>query len=230
MVLSKKDLEDISKIIEEKITASLSNAEFIKNIADSVYKRICDKYEHIISAQKEAINSLKNEVNILKKGNKKLEKEVDDSQQFSRNFNVRIFGMLQESEKENTKQIVLKLFNEKMNIKGIKDSDIMKCHRVPVRNPSSDKTRPPAVLVRFYNDNIRAEVMGNRKLLKSTGIAVQDDLTKYRLSLMGSAIKLFNKNNVWSHNGNVFVKFKNRIHKIQNMDDINNIRDQPITV
>lgn len=221
MVLSKKDLEDIGKIIEEKITASFKNEDFIKNIVEIVNENMENKYGNIISKQVDDISSLKNEIAILKKDKNKLEKTIDDNQQYSRGLNVRIFGVPKESEQENTRQIVLKLINDKMNIKDIKTTDINKCHRVQAKNPGD---KPPAIVVGFNSDYIRAVVMKNRKLLKSTGISINDDLTKHRLSLFGSAVEKFSRNNVWCYHGNVFVKFKNVVHKIQDAEDIGNVK------
>ncbi|KAJ8963998.1 hypothetical protein NQ314_005210 [Rhamnusium bicolor] len=106
MVLSRKDLEDIRKIIEEKITLSWNNEEFMTKIIESIHNKIGEKYEKLITKQNDSINALKKEIAALKKGNTQLEKEVDNNQQFSRSLNIRIFGIPQESEKEDTKKII----------------------------------------------------------------------------------------------------------------------------
>lgn len=223
MVLTRNDLEDIARIMEDKIKTALSDETFLNKIVHSV----CIKMEETLKTQEGEIKQLNSQLEDIKRDNRKLEKEIDRNQQFSRNLNIRIFGLKQEKDIENTREVVLNLISEKMKIKSIKDNDIKKCYRIQAKNINSDiprAPRPPAVLVRFYSDNIRAEILKNRKFLKSSGISIKEDLTKLRLALLESANKVFSKANVWSYNGNIYCKHKNELHRLEEESDINIIK------
>ncbi|CAG9818143.1 unnamed protein product [Phaedon cochleariae] len=189
------------------------NDEYLQNFADKVVNNISRKYD-------EKISDLKSDIQELKTINKILVISNDNLEQQSRLENIKVFGV-QENVSESLRDVVLKLFHEELKMKTVNDADIVKYHRVPSRNViNNGSPSPPAVSVRLISLSVRESIMKNRKPLKSTGISIQEDLTKYRLSLMISAYQKFDKKNVWSRNGNLFFKYNDVIRKIYNADDI----------
>lgn len=107
-----------------------------------------------------------------------------------------------------------------MKIKNINEGAIKTCHRVQQKIVNTDNARPPAILVRFTDYSIRGTVLRNRKLLKSTNIFIQEDLTKYRLTLMSNLLKKFQRKDVWCCNGNIYLKCNDVVQRIDSEDDI----------
>lgn len=204
MVLNKRDLDEIASIVDAKIK-TLVNDDYIQSLAEKIGLIITTKYD-------EKVSNLNIEVESLKKINDQLKNDLDDLQQMSRNKNLRFFGV-QKNPNENILEVILNIFNQNMKIKNVVQTDIKRCHRVPSKNIDADKPRPPAILVRLTNA-LRKKVMINKKFLKSTGIYVQEDLTRSRLSLLKSATEKFSRNSVWCREGNIFVKYNNVVHKV----------------
>lgn len=217
MVLTRVDLDEIKKIIEQAQNAF--KEQVLQSISDNISSIIDERYGTFINEQKSNIITLKNEVLELKEENASLKKHIDNYEQYSRNLNVRIFGVpLQEG--ENVSEVMQDIFKKNLKI-NIKNSDIKKCYRVNAKTPRADK--PPAILLCFNDDAARQLVLKNRKMLKSTGIVIKEDLTKRRLALMDNAVKKFTIKNVWCLNGNIFVKCKGAVHRLAGDSDINNI-------
>lgn len=217
MPLNKKDVEEIKSLITEQIKAVLCD-EFLEEIAARVTKNIEAKLNLQFSKYDADILKLSKEICDLKKFNSKLELQMDKNEQFSRRKNIRIFGLKYE-EGENTQNVVLDLFNNKMNLQFINSGNIITCHRVFAKN-RSNTDKPPAVLVTCDNVNVRKRVLQNKKSLKSTGVRIKEDLTKYRLSIFEDAVKQFTIKNVWSYNGSIYVRCKDVVHRVDNKDEI----------
>lgn len=221
MPLKRSDLDEIKTLIIEQIK-SVFNEDFMKDLADRVSMRIDEKYNEQFKKQQEKIGFLEKEIIVLQKENKLLAKSLDNQEQLSRNLNIRIFGITQEND-EDVRKIVLNLFTQKMKLNCIADMDIKNCYRVSAKTPSVDKPRPPAILVSFFNENKRTAVLKQRKILKSTGILIKEDLTKTRLNILGCATGKFSNKNAWCLNGNIYVKCNGIVHRISDEDDLKDI-------
>ncbi|CAG9818749.1 unnamed protein product [Phaedon cochleariae] len=215
MGLTNRDLVQIATIVETK-TKTIFTEEYLQGVVDKIVKKTHDKYDRIIS-------ELKNDMNFLKKENSELRIAMDNMEQISRDRNVRFFG-IQENTGEDLVSVVLKVTNHTMKVKHITEKSILKCHRIPNKNTNTDNPSPPAVLVQFVDTTVREKILSSRKNLKSTGISIQEDLTKMRLTLMKSAIDKFSKKHVWCRNGNIFVKYNERVHRVQQESDLLRIK------
>ena len=90
----------------------------------------------------------------------------------------------------------------------------------PLRNNSKGES---LVIVRFANRHQKLEIMGYKKLLKSFGIGVYDQLTPINVELMRKAKAKVGAINVWSTNGKIFArtdKEKVRITLNTNFNDL----------
>lgn len=132
-----------------------------------------------------------------------------------RGKNLRIFG-LKENPQENLKDEVISLFAEKLQV-NLKNEDIEDSFRTGQRE--NDKNRQ--ILVKFTNGTVRNEVYRRKKQLKGTRITIREDLTRARRELLKLAIGEFQKENVWTQSGIIYVFFNNKKHKIFNVNDMN---------
>ena len=100
------------------------------------------------------------------------ERELNDLQQYSRRWNLRVFKM---PEKETAADCIAKvcaIFSDKVGI-PITASDIEVAHRTGQR--SSTRARP--ILVRFFDRKKSDSVIISRRNLKNKGIVTGEDLT-----------------------------------------------------
>lgn len=217
MVLTRNDLEDIACIVESKISAVLTNEEFIKNICEKVSQKLADRLEK----QSSSIDNLTTAMEDLKAAKHRFEKQIDDMRQYSKVTNLRIFGVPQRQGPENTKEIVLDICKNRLKLGNlVREMDIKNCYRVKTKNAGVDNGRLPAILVTFYSENKKTQVLKCRKLLKSTGMSIQEDLTARRLNLLKMAAEKYTRNNVWVHDGRVCVKNGGKIRRINHEDDL----------
>lgn len=210
MVLSENDIEKIKGIFTDR---------FLQNIAEKVAQIMDKKYANKLKEHEKCISELQQEVINLKIANKEMANALDQQEQASRNCNVRIFGI----PTENNEDLRLKVQNVFKQMKvNINPAQIKKCHRIASKNPSD---KPPAVLVRFFNDTDRLTVLKNRKNLKSTGVQVREDLTKNRLTLLSMAVNKFTAKNAWCSNGVIYIKVRDVVHRINNMEELDTFKN-----
>jgi hypothetical protein len=142
-------------------------------------------------------------------------------EQYSRKANIRIFGV-KESTRENCKQVVADIINDKLQLRyTLSQDDIDAAHRLPQR----DTSKPKSIIVRFFRRDDKAEIMRNRRNLKSSGITFGEDLCKDMLGVLNRAENDPRVMNAWAWNGAIFFKdFKEKIHKLEYgvpLDDFN---------
>ena len=119
----------------------------------------------------------KNATSIIKQQDRRIrqnERELNDLQQYSRRWNLRVFRVL-EKEKETAADCTAKVcatFSDKVGI-PITASDIEVAHRTGQRS----STRARLILVRFFDRKKRDSVLTSRRNLKNKGIVIGEDLT-----------------------------------------------------
>lgn len=226
-------LSDSDFVKIKDVVAELFKNELLQLVLDKVEGMLSEKFEARIVQNTDSIKRLKeavkrnsasiNTLNAEKCNLQKLQDDISDirsaadmQEQALRNCNIRIFG-IKRHEGENIRELVLKLFNDKIKV-NIKESDIQNCYRVSAKNSSDNE--PPAILVRFSTDVARLAVMKNRKQLKSTGVNIKEDLTKFRRDLLKAAVDKFTRKKAWCLNGNVYVKHNNIVHRLVKFKDL----------
>lgn len=216
MVLLRNDIDDIRKIVAEQITSTILSEQFQNRLIDSLIEKLDRKFNEKIEKIENDVTLLRKEVESLKSANHSLKMKLDAQEQYTRNNNIRIFG-LQHEKNEDVLKIVTDLFQNKMNI-NIDNLDIKNVHRVEAKNPSADK--PPAVLVQFSNVNKRTAILKQRKMLKNTPVVIREDLTQCRLELLKKAVGKFSEKKVWSLHGNIYIKSGSVVRRIDGEMDI----------
>ena len=133
------------------------------------------------------------------------ERELNDLQQYSRRWNLRVFKV---PEKEETAADctakVCAIFSDKVGI-PITASDIEVAHRTGQR--SSTRARP--ILVRFFDRKKRDSVIISWRNLKNKGIVIGEDLTYANYQVFRKASEHSATMSVWSSNGKILAKVKN---------------------
>lgn len=125
-------------------------------------------------------------------------KKMDDLEQYSRNNNIRVYG-LQEKPNENTHDSILKIINDILKISNITSGDIEKSFRIGKANVE----KPRAIFVKFKSHQNKVDVYGNKNKLKGTKITIREDLTKQRIQILNEKIEKYGKKNVWTLEGKI---------------------------
>lgn len=199
---------DIAGVVEDTIVKCFTeNNVLLSKLVDAVVKAISAEMD-------KRLKTCEQEIIELRDTNKKLQMNIDSMEQYSRRTNVRIFGVF-EDDRENVEEKVLDIVNNKIQV-PIQAGDIDRCHRVAKR--IDGKIRP--ILVKFTNYKFKSQVLLNRKNLKGSEIFVAEDLTKNRLNLLYETRNAFEKKNVWTVDGTVFVFHNNKKNIIKNSNDI----------
>ncbi|KAB0802627.1 hypothetical protein PPYR_04813 [Photinus pyralis] len=223
MVLTQSQVQDIQGLISNTIQVLCSDSNFLKSIADNVASIVNDNLKKTFEEHRVIINSLKQEVATLKlqqqslvKENLDLKSEVVDLQQYSRRNCIRIFG-IKEQPDEDTDNVLLHLFKSKLNL-DIDINCIDRSHRV-----GKNTGRGRHIIARFVSYRDRNKVFQHKKLLKGSGITITEDLVKSRLGVYKLAQNKFKKENVWTMDGRVFVKFADKKYIIRSQGDLDEL-------
>lgn len=237
MPITREVSEEIKAIVDVALKQVWMDDNFIKSICDKISAEITStlnkklkSLEKEVTAVNTEINSMKNdlkgyktnyedkvnELNVkISKYEEKLNK-IDDIEQESKRNNLRIF-QLPEKNGEDTKDEVVKLLKNKLNIQ-LSSKDIESCYRIGKKDP----TKKRGIFIRFHSFQIKQDIYLQKKLLKGTGILIREDLTEGRLMLLNQAIKKHSLNNVWTKNGNIFCKVEQNILKIKSINQLYN--------
>ena len=139
-----------------------SSVEFLSSKFDELEKERKEKDE--------LINSLQIEVSSLKVEVKNLEKKIDDQEQYSRRNFLLIHG-LNETKTEDTDEMVLDVISDKLNME-MSQVSIDRSHSLGKRKGPGQK--PRAIIVKFTRYKDSHLVFRNKKLLKGSGISVNE--------------------------------------------------------
>lgn len=142
---------------------------------------------------------------------KELEMRLTSSEQYSRNSNIEIQGVV-EKEEESVKDIISKM--GQVISEPISESDVESCHRVPTR-----KGNKPNIIVQFRSREKRDLVLRKAKKMRLTNkdvgldedtpIYVNEHLCPALKKLLAMAVKKKHEchwKSVWSFKGKIFAK------------------------
>lgn len=202
LILKEDFLEQILDRVIEKVVFKLKDSiDFNTKIIDDLRSEL--------SKRDEIINNLQEQ---LKRIHSNFEEEVEEISQYSRRNNIEIHG-IPELPQENVYNLVSDI--GKALECNINKKDIDVAHRVP----SSNKSLPRPIIVKFINRWQKGEIMiakRNKKLLTSSigipspekPIFINDHLTPRTKGILRKAKDLRNKGfkYVWSRDGKIFVR------------------------
>lgn len=221
----KNDLQQELKTIRDSIERNLRNeirelrgevSEVTKSIeyAHDDIKELKEKLENEITrntALAKENEALRAKCTGLERSTAELEKRLTLVEQYSRNANIEIQGVV-EVQGENVKDLMTKIGSAIQE--QILESDIEACHRVPTRHPGKSN-----IVVRFKSRAKRDETLRKAKKkritnsnlgLESTApIYINEHLTPSNKRLLGAAIakkKQVSWKHVWTKNGVVLAR------------------------
>ena len=128
-------------------------------------------------------------------------------EQYSRQ-NCLVLHGVNESNGENTNEIIIKTFSEELGVKINKD-DVDRSHRLRKPKRKDYKSRP--IIVRFIWHAVRKEIFMNKSNMKVKRLLIAESLTSSRMQLLGEAQKKYGIRNVSRSDGHLMVKENNKI-------------------
>ncbi len=151
-------------------------------------------------------DSLKNTLRAHEQQMRKMQKEQNDQQQYSRRWNLRVFKVPEGDGEtaDDCRKKCCDIFNQKVNVKTAV-TDIEVAHRTGT--PTGTKPRP--ILVRFFDRKLRDQILANRRKLKNKGTVIGEDLTFANHKVYMAAVKHSACSSAGTVNGKIFAKLTN---------------------
>ena len=130
----------------------------------------------------EKITQLEKTIENLVEKQKSLSSEIDDLEQYSRR-NCLVLHGVNESNDENTNEIIIKTFSEELGVE-IKEDDLGKSHRLG--KPKRKDNKPRLIIVMFARYAVRRKIfMNNIMKLKGKQLLITESLTSSRMQSLG---------------------------------------------
>ena len=150
----------------------------------------------------------------------RVEKEMNDLEQYTRRWNLRVYKVPEAptGKTEDLTKRVCSIFTDLIGVKTV-PQDVEVAHRA---GRVGERARP--VLVRFFDRKKRDDILQNRRKLKGKGFVVDEDLTVLNYKLLKKAQGHSATMSVWSSNGKILSKLKNgQIIKLNIHSDIDTV-------
>ena len=189
-------LHEEAKESQIKVTESL---EFMSAKFDDLEKEIKKKDEKINQLEKTTEN--------LAEKQESLSSEIGNLEQYSRR-NCLVLHGVNESNDENTNEIIIKTFSEELGVE-ITEDDLDRSHRL--EKPKRKDSKPRPIIVKFACYAVRREIFMNKRKLKGKRLSITESLTSSRMQLLGDAQRKYGVRNVWTSDGRVMVKENDKI-------------------
>jgi ribosome-binding ATPase YchF (GTP1/OBG family) len=206
-IATKEDIATVKDELRDLTNTFMKKVEQLEARVFEVEAK-SDKHDKEVAAIKKKNEELQNVMRHQDLRIKQNDREINDLQQYSRRWNVRVYKV-PEAEGETAEDCAKKVCNIFSKDVGVATSmtDIEVAHRAGRRN--ADRPRP--ILVRFFDRKKRDAVIGARKALKNKGLVIGEDLTAANYKLSNEAYKHSATLSVWSSNGKVLAKLKNGV-------------------
>ena len=168
----KGQLEELSKefeMLNERISSNPRYRDDDKGQDSTAIQFLSDKYDDLLSSrdfEKKELQRLHSRLSEIAVQVDKIEQELDNIENYSYQYNLKIIGVPEISTKESSEQssdICVKLFNVMGAKVSIHDIDI--AHRIPVRKVES-QGKPKPIICKFIRRLAKESVM---KLRRQTG-------------------------------------------------------------
>lgn len=190
---------------------------------------ISAKYDELVVFKTNTITELKqikSEVNVISKKCEKIANSIEQLEEYSYQFNLKIVGMPQEQQTESAEQtskLCIDLFHDIGAEVTLQDIDI--AHRVPSRKPGNQTN---AIICKFVRRLAREKVMAARKKANDLqpSISIYDHLTPRLQELLYEAKKYQLVNHFkfcWAKNKMVYLRKSEDegVIKLKNLQDLN---------
>ena len=199
--------DDISEMKRELQLLTQTFTDKIEKLDGRVFETEAktEEMEKKMYKLKKENDSLKNMLHAHEQQMRKMQKEQNDQQQYSRRWNLRVFKVPEGDGEtaDDCRKKCCDIFNQKANVKtAVTDMEV--AHRTGT--PTGTKSRP--ILVRFFDRKLRDHYY-NRRKLKNKGIVIGEDLTFANHKVYMAAVKHSACSSAWTVNGKIFAKLTN---------------------
>ena len=142
---------------------------------------------------------------------------ANDLEQYGRGNNVRIRGLAIRKD-EDCRSMVIAFLKEKLQV-DVTTEDIEAAHILPSRSELSNNASqpscqglqqhgPPVIIVRFWERDLRDQVLRSRQRLKKTRFAIIEYLTALNAKTLSQISKDPNVDTAWTWSGKVYALTK----------------------
>lgn len=156
----------------------------------------------------------------LKSNLNQVNQRVDDLEQYSRRNCLLIHGVPETLSNENSVEVVLKVFEEKLG-ERLSLVEIDRAHRLGKTTHSdvaNKRCRP--IIIKFTSYLSRHKIYSKKKYLKGTKYVITESLTQNRLTILRSAQEHFGRTKVWSIDGRIVVYHNEKKSYFTNFGDL----------
>ena len=152
---------------------------------------------------------IKKELDTMRKHTQDIELHANDNEQYSRNNNLRIKGLVVTGREAECRGVVHNFILHQLKC-NMELDDIDVAHQVQSSPQSSQSgSSTPSIFVRFKSRSHRDAVIRSRRILKGTRVTIQEDLTPLNVQTVNRLKRSDLVERVWSWNGKIFALLKN---------------------
>ena len=187
----------------------------------SVVSGAKEQQESALKTLRREFEGLKTLVLTLVPKIEKIEKDMDDQEQYSRSNCLIVYGFKnipKRGEYLDNENFICSELNKKLTLNPpIQASDLDIAHPLPSR-------KGDAMIVKFLRQIQRNLIYSKKIQLKSSGVIITESLTKRRLKLLEAVKSAFGRFSAWFMKNDVYV-FHNKKHLFNDFVDINRIKN-----
>lgn len=206
--------KDFVEMLMKKLSDKINQLEKTVNIGSEQIASLERKVGETESQQAAKMVKIKEAVSKNIQEITKLENRVDQLQQNEKLANICVYGLTDAPEEDLPGKVINMVKNYIKT--DIKTADIISCFRVG--NYINNKIRP--TVVKFQSREVRNSLLIKCRSLKGTRMGLAEDLTKKRHLLYKKVQETFERKNVFTRNGNIFVKIGEAKHRVSTEEDI----------
>ena len=156
-------LKFIELLNDEQVLAKIKIALYPRDLVNKIdlLSAMVNKLSGQLEQKEQRISQLEQKVQLL-------ELQADGVEQYSRRANLRLYGIPEDENGENTDAKVLEVVNERMRIHPpIQQNDIERSHRLGPKTDRQGQRRSRSIIVRFASERTRDGVYRARFKLKN---------------------------------------------------------------
>ena len=223
-------VDEIEKRLRIENFDETSLARILRSVVVDAVSAVKDDLMKEIRSCRDEVSMLRRELHRKDEVICDLQNQVDHLEQYSRRENIRINGIPEASDTEDTENVVVKL-SEALQVDIFRDN-INRCHRVGRRG---DHPRP--IICRFNTTKEKDRMMQAKRKLKDINtenlfgakrIYINEDLTKVRSDIAAKARRLKAEKKIedtWTSNGVIFVKTANgKVTRITTLKELLSVK------
>ena len=185
-----------------------------------------DVLEKEVKSLREEMESLKAEVTTAKQVAEAATIQANEADQYNRRTLIRING-LKALEGEVTKERVLNLLHNKLELFTTKPADIVRAHRVPPKT-RTDPDKADSIIVRCADVECCYKILTARRKLKGSGVSIFEDITHKNRALLNRVKNHPEIESAWTMKGTVWAKARGsgkkgtkfKVELFDNIDDL----------